>query len=633
MKITHLSMSAFKGISTTVPEQIAPVTVFTGDNETGKTARLKAIMIGLLGHDPELGVQPGSTALHGGKNGLSVGLTFDNGTTNQRAYLRKGAKVTLNETAAITVPVVMLNAASYFDLGAKDRMRTVFALGGASPEDLLAKCKDRVSKIQMVPHGEVESSHLRSLSAFIDTTWTASVDKPGNEKLPIVIRALRDKINLLRASKDAKSALSAERSQADNITTNPTPEIKEVDATILRLQGSISQLKAKREAWEASVRKRTELESLIAGFTPANDEELAALRNERDELQATVEGFTSVSHAEAAALKAAKADVTRIRSEWGLAQVKLDSAKAETCPESCPTCGSSSDGWATRKAEHAAGLVTKLAMLQADCERIHAAYTDAGQLVAKHTEALQRETTRDEEHRIRLARLNKVRGELQSIEQKASSVAQAKSTLESIQAAEFSEQDINDLESFTNQMVEANARKVAVMAKLQAWNRYQSDRAASAKLIEECEGLDAEIKVVKEVVATVEAVQESEVECIFKNLMAHANRFADGILRAPIEFRSGEVGIQIGDQFVSDTLCGKERQIVQLAMSAALAATSKFKLLMVDEFSVFSAETQRVLLERIVSLVNEGVIDQFIAGGTSCVPVDGVKIIECRRPE
>lgn len=626
-------MSAFKGISTTVPEQIAPVTVFTGDNETGKTARLKAIMIGLLGHDPELGIQPGSTALHGGKNGLSVGLTFDNGTTNQRVFTRKGAKVTLNETAAITVPVVMLNADSYFDLGSKDRMRTVFALGGASPEDLLAKCKDRVSKIQMVPHGEVESSHLRTLSAFIDTTWTASVDKPGNEKLPIVIRALRDKINLLRSTKDAKSALSSERSEADNITTNPTQEIKEVDATILRLQGSISQLKAKLDAWQASVKKRTELEALIAGFTPANDEELASLRKERDELQATVEGFTSLAHAEATALKAAKADVTKLRSEWGLAHAELESAKAQTCPESCPVCGSSADGWAARKSEHAAGLVKQLAILKGNCERIQAAYTTAGELVAKHTEALQRETTRDEEHRIRLARLNKVRGELQAIEQKAASVAQAKSTLESVREAEFAETDIHTLEMFTNQMVEANAKKTVVMAKLQAWNRYQADRAASAGLIEECEGLDAEIKVVKEVVATIESVQESEVECIFKNLMAHANRFTAGILRAPIEFRNGEVGIQIGEQFVSDTLCGKERQIVQLAMSAALAASSSFKLLMVDEFSVFSAETQKVLLERIVSLVNEGVIDQFIAGGTSCVPVDGVKIIGCRRPE
>ena len=628
-------MTSVNGVTTKTPEKIGPVTVFVGENEAGKTARLKAITIALLGHDPDLGVQPGSTIQYGGKSGLSVSLAFDNGTSTTRIFTRKSGKVVESGAATIEVPPVMLNAAEYFDLGNKDRMRAVFNLYGQVDEGLLEKCVDRVNAITMIPHTEFSAAKISELAGFIRLTWNdAAKTKSCSERLPVVVRALRDKINLLRSSKEAKSALSSERSDAGAIAVNPSQELRAAELELISANDAVSQLHAKRSAWEASVKKRAELEAVISGAPPKSQQELDAINAELENLQQLTQSFSSLSSAADADLRQAKHRVSTLATEWRRIQKNLEDLSAQASIEDkCPTCGSSGGEWQSIKENHAAEIQSKIAALNVEFNNSKAEYQKASEDVQRKSEIVATEKTKDEEHRIRVARLNELLAAMKLHQSETLQIEKAKSSLESLSAAEFTEQDNLELGVANGKVASAKAAKNAAMEKLQAFNRYQADRAAAAKLIEECESLDAEIEITKAAVCAVESVQEEEVDAIFEKLMAHANRFSSGILRAPIEFQDGDVGITVDGQFISRTLCGKERQIIQLAMCASLAANSPFKLLIVDEFSVFTPKTQRQLLERIVSLVNEGVIDQFIACGTSCVDVEGVTTIECRRAE
>ncbi len=79
MRLTRIS---YEGIG---PEQrnltIGPRQLLTGANDTGKTSTIRAILIGLLGHDPTLGVEGTVRLARGGSIAIELDFEKDDGST------------------------------------------------------------------------------------------------------------------------------------------------------------------------------------------------------------------------------------------------------------------------------------------------------------------------------------------------------------------------------------------------------------------------------------------------------------------------------------------------------------------------------------------------------------------------
>ncbi len=58
-RIRTLKLANFKGV--TARDELSGKDLFLGANGTGKTARLQALKVGILGYDPDVGAKPAAT--------------------------------------------------------------------------------------------------------------------------------------------------------------------------------------------------------------------------------------------------------------------------------------------------------------------------------------------------------------------------------------------------------------------------------------------------------------------------------------------------------------------------------------------------------------------------------------------
>lgn len=145
----------------------------------------------------------------------------------------------------------------------------------------------------------------------------------------------------------------------------------------------------------------------------------------------------------------------------------------------------------------------------------------------------------------------------------------------------------------------------------------KSTAANQLQAVREREKAQAELDIWKETIKVVTAFQRKMVDAAFGSMMGVANQFADGILASPLEYVDGEVGRRRDGRFVPhDQFSDAEQIITYAAMSIALAASAPFKVVIVDELTRVRGERKAQILERMIELVERGVIDQFFGVDT-----------------
>lgn len=137
----------------------------------------------------------------------------------------------------------------------------------------------------------------------------------------------------------------------------------------------------------------------------------------------------------------------------------------------------------------------------------------------------------------------------------------------------------------------------------------QKREATEAKLIES----DTRVVAVDAIHEVVTERQRKLCGDAMNRLLATAAKFTDGILKSPLEYCDGEIGFRVNGAFVSHvTFSGTEQLVAYAGLSVALAQESPFKIVLLDEMGRLDHGNKNLFMERLLSLVQEGVLDQVL---------------------
>ena len=181
-------------------------------------------------------------------------------------------------------------------------------------------------------------------------------------------------------------------------------------------------------------------------------------------------------------------------------------------------------------------------------------------------------------------------------------------------------------------LITLQAQIKTMEARQKAYHQAKQDEARNAQALLQHAAVVAEKDVLAEAVTMIEALQAEMVKQAFGPLLDRANAITSGILKTPMEYRDGELGRFEGATWISHrTFSGTEKAIAYAGISAALAADSPIKIVMIDELGRLDYENKRLLLERMRQLTERGAIDQFVGIDSRAKDYAGfgdVKLIE-----
>jgi hypothetical protein len=146
--------------------------------------------------------------------------------------------------------------------------------------------------------------------------------------------------------------------------------------------------------------------------------------------------------------------------------------------------------------------------------------------------------------------------------------------------------------------------------------RLEQDRLRIDEAAKKRSEVEQAVKVIGKVIDMVAQKKQEIVSGSIEAPLAVANQLAAGILKGPLVFEEGEVGMRVGTDFVSArTFSGTETAIVMMGLTAGLASQSKLRVLMLDELGRLDSENAAQLIANLLMLVESKAIDQFFVFG------------------
>jgi hypothetical protein len=128
--------------------------------------------------------------------------------------------------------------------------------------------------------------------------------------------------------------------------------------------------------------------------------------------------------------------------------------------------------------------------------------------------------------------------------------------------------------------------------------------------------VEADLKVLGTVIDTLAEKKTEIVSGSIEGPLAIANKLGADILRGPLVFEEEEIGMRVGNRFISSrTFSGTESAIVMMGLTAGLAAGSKLRVLMLDEFGLVDTDNAAQLLRNLDRMLKDRDIDQFLVFG------------------
>ena len=225
-------------------------------------------------------------------------------------------------------------------------------------------------------------------------------------------------------------------------------------------------------------------------------------------------------------------------------------------------------------------------------------------------------------------RIKFLAGEISTL---SSSIVRAESAQQELAALETKKMPDGGPESpaqLEQRRTELNAAIAGYDATLRQISAAEQDQKRISDAATRRAEVEAEFKALGKVIAVITQKKTELVSVSIEAPLAVANKLGAGILKGPLVFEEGEVGMRVGTAFVSARVfSGTETAIVMMGLTAGLAAKSALRVLLLDEVGRLSTHNAVTLLTNLRSMVADGNIDQFFLIG----PTNDVLADVCRQ--
>ena len=626
MKLKNIKAENVKGRKIDIA--FAPVTVFVGPSFSGKTAILDSIKLGLLGYHPKLGRRSSAAfALCGTGTGMSVEVELDRRTLTHTWEMVSGSVRYSGPAKMPLIPAVLMDTKEYFQLSRPDRLKYIFerttVKDPVTAADVTAALKTDV-KVEPVT-ADSEAAIVEAV-AMVNELEQARVDEDVSvqvwletilEQFKAAAKESADTVKrmlgLVQGTVELKAASGTGTGRLVNVDAELTDARKKLEAGRIALDrdqraaaveadrlAKIETLKSRISESEKSGPVEVDAEAITSMLVPLEKATVAYKSATIDRNKLVVESRQKMNQA--------AGDAARIKNEIAETEDRHAEAMKLKC---CPFCKSDKAGWQKAiVAAHKELIALKTDALETARASLKKHETD----LAKRVKLLAASEEDDGEHEARLEKISAlvakreairgrkdkmagVRGELAGLEAMAPAAVMTRAQLDELQAAVGTyKQKVDALELAQKRYVAATQAE-AQKAQAQAELEKQKGRAA----------------VFKQAVEVVRAKQQKLVDGAIESLMATARKFTDGIMPGQLAYKDGELGYWSGSTWIGhDTFSGTEEALAYAAFSVALASESEVRLVMLDELGVADKETKLRILDRMVELVEAGVVEQFI---------------------
>lgn len=620
MKLTRISAIGLKSSAFQTP--LEPVTMLTGPNYTGKTSRLDAIRLALIGYLPEIGLR-GTSELANGPQ-IIVTAEMDTGAANTRSWTKNGRGWKTSEQTQFTVPPVLMDSSVYFDLGPKDAMRYVFSLAQLDEQELVNRILSDIKAIRLENHTPDAEKHIRELASEIDASDTARHDSgtPIQEWIASTVENLRGKLRTTKDSIDRMTGMARTLIQfGDDIPA------RDLSADIALATTCLEDAVKTKTNLQADISKRKSFEHVTQGLDDAQKELEAA----RQKLAGLKEPTTKAPSPEEV-----NAKVTEVASKLAAEASKLETvvnlisahnqelADADKM-ECCPVCKTPGEVWKKRVIKQIKEDIktnTKLAESHEAAIRDLAAQRDA--LKQQFQDACTAQSAADLVKQDR----NVLQSTITRLEAFLGKSASAIEALKAMPAADVLESLFTQSDS---DVVKCRERLEKLRTSQAAYNRHQQDVKRDAQAQQELESCRLKHDCIKAVIGVIETIQADVSAQVLDGLCKRANEVTKGIITGELMVNDGELClVRDGHIIPHRTFSGTEKALAYAALSVALAQSSPIKLVLLDEMGRMDNEHRRDTLLRMLELVKAGKIDQFIGVDTTKEPyvrLDGVTVV------
>jgi hypothetical protein len=609
MKPVKILCENFKGLN--FEHNLKLVNMFTGPNESGKTARLRAAVVALLGHDPEIGKQPSATIGFASdrRMDMTVHMEFDNALFITRTFKRnsKGEVNRSNSGEIPEVPAVIFDAGDYLEATAQERIKTVFNRIDISQiaikdEDLIAK----LSKLEAIPAAE----SVKAVNEMIDLV-RKSISRRTALKATIqawleeLVKTLQDSAKQQKSLQDNASSQMQTLRPPGKSPVSVADKIKEVQEKIDALNKQAAEFDAQEKQYKSTSSRREFIKKQLEKPLPDTKDLTKRIKDLEKEIAESSSEVPSLK----ANLEVLKKEATSLDQDKTILAKELETKTAalkdlEGKPK-CPYCGSSKQGW---KDEHRATLESQIKetneMLTKRTDRLKLV-VEEGRKVKADLAAAETAESRQQQRKKDLADL---KSQLDRASKESTERAALEGELKGIE--QIKTPDFSAKGEVAGQLIVLHNDMRGLQDTEKAYQQYVQNgtamETAEKKLIEH----QVRVEIYKQAAALVIAEQKAIVGKAFDSILDPARRFTDGIIGGRLDYQNDELGIStengwVGHKFMS----GRGQDLAYLGLQVALAQQSPIKVIVLDEFGDFDACTKLAVAKRLLELTSEGFID------------------------
>lgn len=659
MHITKITASNFKGRQ--ISQLLFPLTQITGPNFSGKSAHLDALRLALIGHIPEIGKKNDATFELSSGSRMVVRAEISDGTIIEREFWRDGESIKSAGPEKSLCPALM-DAAEYFSLTDTQRLDYIAARmelsAGAKASDILTDLSAKLKDFPKEVAERIESECGAKFAGYAVSEAITKLTEKGGVMPALYTRCnakAKDTIGHVRTLSLLKSR--EEECSAETLDTLGA-EFTRINTELGTAQNRQGELAGQAMRVNNQHMRRAELKEIVDTPAPAPKELPEAPKMGEKEM-AVYQKEIALLAAELAKLPVADAEIghllTASMQKLGqLAQVRdgldgqlgelnaeIEAVGASTC---CPTCQSKPKDLKKRLT----------ASLVIDRDEVQAKYLEAERVLTEHKRECGLLERRSEEGRtaeIKRADLleqkrinfNQSMTVKQDMEDHASQVqrieqqnASAKTLHKQQIDTAWSELSAMDAqEPVDEQALTGVASTVArlklelgsIMNQREAAVALQQDLKRAAEAAEEHTTAKAYVEAITVAGKFLKERQAESIAKLFTTLLVKANRYVEGILRAPLAFHDGEIGMfEANGSFTTHrTMSGCERALVFLSNAAALSESSSGpRIAIMDQLSGdLDRDNRALFMNRLREAVTAGWIDQAILIDTEPTHVAG----------